>query len=193
MLGLKMVTDPRWVNIVDGDIENILSDHAWCEQKACSNAISMITKFHDKPELVKELLLIAQEELDHFQMVTVKLAERGLALRPECRDEYVNDIRAYIKRGGSKTDQLIDGLLLSAMIEARSCERFRILSEQISDPDLKVFYRELMESEAGHYSTFLNFARKYGEREEVDKRWAEFLDFEGTLMARYGKSSSMHG
>jgi len=193
MLGLKMPTDPRWINIAQKNIEEVLTDHAWCEQKACSNAISMVVKFHDKPKLVSELLLIAKEELEHFEMVTEKLNERGLKLGPECRDEYVHDLRRYIKRGGDKTDQLVDGLLFSAMIEARSCERFKLLSEEIEDPDLKVFYRELMESEAGHYSTFLNFAREYGGREAVDKRWQDFLDFEGKLIQSYGVKSTMHG
>lgn len=193
MLGLKMPTDPRWVDIAEKNLEEILTDHAWCEQKACSNAISMITKFHEKKELVDELLQIAAEELEHFKMVTEKIAERGLELGAECKDPYIHDLRKYIKRGGSRNDQLIDGLLLSAMIEARSCERFKILSEEISDDDLKVFYRELMESEAGHYSTFLNFARKYGDRAEVDKRWKGFLEFEGKLMESYGKKSTMHG
>jgi len=188
-----MPTDPRWINVAQKNIEEVLTDHAWCEQKACSNAISMVTKFYDKPELVKELLEIAREELEHFKMVNDKLTDRGLKLGPECKDEYVHDLRRYIKRGGNRTDQLVDGLLFSAMIEARSCERFKILSEEIEDEDLKVFYRELMESEAGHYSTFLNFARKFGNREEVDQRWQKFLEFEGELMKSYGNKSTMHG
>ncbi|MFT4659841.1 MAG: tRNA-(ms[2]io[6]A)-hydroxylase [Patiriisocius sp.] len=193
MLGLKMATDPRWVGVAEKNIEEVLTDHAWCEQKACSNAISMVTKFHDKPDLVAELLEIAREELEHFKMVTVKLEERGLKLGAEGKDQYVNDIRKYIRRGGDKTDQLVDSLLFSAMIEARSCERFKLLSEEISDPDLQRFYRGLMESEAGHYATFLNYARKYGDREAVDKRWQEFLEFEGQLITSYGVNSTMHG
>lgn len=188
-----MATDPRWVGVAEKNIEEVLTDHAWCEQKACSNAISMVTKFHDKPDLVAELLEIAREELEHFKMVTVKLEERGLKLGAEGKDQYVNDIRKYIRRGGDKTDQLVDSLLFSAMIEARSCERFKLLSEEISDPDLQRFYRGLMESEAGHYATFLNYARKYGDREAVDKRWQEFLEFEGQLITSYGVNSTMHG
>ncbi|NND94028.1 MAG: tRNA-(ms[2]io[6]A)-hydroxylase [Flavobacteriales bacterium] len=193
MLGLKMPTDPRWVNIVEKNIEEILTDHAWCEQKAATNAISIIVKNPGRPELVNELTTIAQEEIEHFGMVHDKIQERGLELGAERKDEYVHDLSKYIKRGGTPTEQLIANLLFSAMIEARSCERFRILSEEIQDDDLKVFYRELMESEANHYTVFIGLARKYGDREKVDKLWFEFLEFEAELMEKYGKKETMHG
>jgi tRNA-(ms[2]io[6]A)-hydroxylase len=193
MLGLKMPTDPRWVNIVEKNIEEILTDHAWCEQKAATNAISIIVKNPGKTDLVNELTLIAREEIEHFEQVHQKIQERGLELGAERRDEYVRDLSRYIKRGGTPTEQLVANLLFSAMIEARSCERFRILSEQIADEDLKVFYRELMESEANHYTVFLGLARKYGGREEVDKLWADFLEHEAGLMKKYGKKETIHG
>jgi len=193
MLGLKMPTDPRWVDIVEKNLEEILVDHAWCEQKAATNAISIIVKNPGRSELVEELTIIAQEEIEHFGMVCQKIRERGYTLGAERKDEYVRDLQGFIKRGGTPLDQLVSNLLFSAMIEARSCERFRILSEEIQDEDLKVFYRELMESEAGHYTVFLSLARKYGEREKVDALWQEFLAFEADLMGKYGKRETMHG
>lgn len=193
MLGLKMPTDPRWVNIVEKNLEEILTDHAWCEQKAATNAITIIVKNPGRTELVDELSAIAQEEMEHFAMVHQKIKERGLKLGRERRDEYVHDLMSYIKTGGTPEEQLISNLLFSAMIEARSCERFRILSEEFKDEDLKVFYRDLMESEANHYTVFLGLARKYGGREKVDVQWEEFLAFEAGLMDKYGKRETMHG
>ena len=193
MLGLKMPTDPRWVDIVEKNIEEILTDHAWCEQKAATNAITIIVKNPGKTDIVDELTIIAQEELEHFGMVHQKIKERGLTLGAERRDEYVHDLMKYIKTGGTPEQQLVSNLLFSAMIEARSCERFRILSEEIKDEDLQVFYREFMESEANHYTVFLGLARKYGGREKVDAQWADFLAFEAGLMDKYGKRESMHG
>lgn len=193
MLGLRMPTDPRWVNVVEKNISEILTDHAWCEQKAASNAISTIVRFHDYPELVEELTRISLEEMAHFKMVNDKIREKGYALGPERKDPYVADLHGFIRKGGSRIHDLVDRLLLAAMIEARSCERFRILSEEIADEDLRVFYRDLMVSEAEHYSTFIGFARKYGEGIDVDKRWQEFLDFEAGLMEKYGRKETMHG
>lgn len=196
MLGLKLPTDPRWVNIVEKNIEEILTDHAYCEQKAASNAISVIVKFSQYPDLVKAMTEIAREEMEHFGMVHDKILERGLKLGFERKDPYVGDLADYLKQrnsGGSIENQFVNRMMFAAMIEARSCERFRILSEEINDEDLRLFYRSLMESEARHYTTFLNFARKYGHGINVDDRWQEFLDFEATLMEKYGKSETMHG
>lgn len=193
MLGLKMATDPRWVDIVSKNIQDILSDHAWCEQKASTNAISMIVKYPDLTDMVDALKEIAMEELEHFSMVHEKIKERGLTLDREQKDHYVRDLRGFIKQGGNREQRLVDDLLFAAMIEARSCERFRLLSEQLEDEDLASFYRDLMESEANHYTVFLGFARKYGGREEVDKRWNEFLAYEAELVQSYGKHRTMHG
>ena len=192
MLGLKLATDPRWVNIVEKDIAEILTDHAWCEQKAASTAISLTVQFHDYPELVDAMIELAREELLHFKMVTDKLNERGLKLGRERKDNYVNELLGFVRKGVDRKIVLIDKLLFSAMIEARSCERFRLLSENISDEDLKIFYRELMASEAGHYKLFISFARKYTERDLVDKRWEEFLEYEAGIISNYGKAAGMH-
>lgn len=196
MLGLKMATDPRWVNIVERNLEEILIDHAYCEQKAASNAISMIVQYPQYVDLVEAMTAICKEEMEHFELVHQKLQERGLKLGFERKDPYVNDLGEFLRR--NKTNSTADGMfvnkmLFAAMIEARSCERFKILSEQLEDEDLKTFYRGLMESEARHYTTFLGFARKYGKGIDVDKNWQELLEFEANLMEKYGKKETMHG
>lgn len=193
MLGLKLKTDPRWVNIVEGNIEEILTDHAWCEQKAATNVITLITQNSEHEELVTSLLEIAKEELDHFQMVHNIIKERGLTLGRERKDHYVNELFKFLKKDGSRNEAFVDRLLFSAMIEARSCERFKVLSQNIKDKELATFYRELMISEAGHYTSFLAFARKYSEKVDVDKRWKEWIEFEGELITNYGKSETIHG
>ena len=196
MLGLKLSTDPRWVNIVEKNIEEILIDHAFCEQKAASNAISMIIQYPHYSDLVEAMTAICQEEMEHFKMVHDKLIERGYKLGFERKDPYVNDLALYLKKTktqSSKKGFFVNQMLFAAMIEARSCERFKILLEEINDEDLRTFYRSLMESEARHYTTFLGFARKYGEGIDIDKCWQQFLEFESSLMEKYGKNETMHG
>lgn len=196
MLGLKLPTDPRWVNIAEKNIEEVLIDHAFCEQKAAANAISIIVQYPHLTDLVKEMTAICQEEMEHFDMVHQKLLDRGLTLGFERKDPYVNDLAHYLKReqsGGPRESHFVNQMLFAAMIEARSCERFKILSEELTDEDLKTFYRDLMESEARHYTTFLNFARKYGKKVDVDARWKDFLEFEASLMDKYGKGETVHG
>ncbi|MCA1764410.1 MAG: tRNA-(ms[2]io[6]A)-hydroxylase [Flavobacteriales bacterium] len=193
MLGLEMPTDPRWVNIVEKNISEILTDHAWCEQKAASAAISIIVRYPEYPDLVDEMTALVREEMEHFALVHEKIKERGYKLGFDRKDPYVKDLAGFIKKGGDRTQQLVEALLMAGMIEARSCERFRVLSEEIADEDLRSFYRGLMASEARHYTCFLRFARKYGGKIDVDKRWKEFLSFEGKLMEKYGKSETIHG
>ena len=193
MLGLKLLTDPRWANIAEGNLEEILSDHAWCEQKAASNAITLIVNNPDKEELVHELTALAIEEMQHFQMVIEIIRKRGYQLGRERKDDYVNQLMKFSRKGESRHAAFIDRLLFAAMIEARSCERFRVLSQNIRDKELAEFYHELMVSEAGHYTTFLNFARKYTGESDVDQRWKEWLEFEGKLIRSYGKTEHIHG
>lgn len=192
---LKLPTDPRWVNIVEKNIEDILTDHAWCEQKAATNAITIITINSEFPDLVADMLALAKEEIEHFQMVNDIIVKRGLKLGRECKDEYVGELAQYMKRSntGSRVSGLVERLLFSAMIEARSCERFKVLSENIQDEELALFYRELMESEAAHYTTFIGYARKYGHGIDVEKRWHEWLEFEASVIQKYGKNNSVHG
>jgi tRNA 2-(methylsulfanyl)-N6-isopentenyladenosine37 hydroxylase len=193
MLGLKLATDPRWAALVETNIEEILTDHAWCEQKAATNAITIIALNSEHEELVSELLVLAQEELSHFQMVHDIIKRRGYTLGRERKDSYVNELFKVKVKGGSRQQSLVDRLLFSAMIEARSCERFKVLSENIKDDELATFYRELMISEAGHYRTFLGFARKYGEGLDVDRLWKELLLAEAEIIQNYGKSEAIHG
>ncbi len=193
MLGLKLPTDPRWVNIVESNIGEILTDHAWCEQKAASNAITIMTIYSEYPDLVSEMSTVAREELEHFQQVHDIIQKRGLQLGRERKDDYVGELVSYMKKGGNRTQQLVERLLFAAMIEARSCERFRVLSENIEDKELATFYRDLMVSEAGHYTLFLKFARKYGAGIDVDARWKEWLEAEAEIISRYGKKETVHG
>lgn len=193
MLGLKLLTDPRWANIAESNLEEILTDHAWCEQKAASNAIMLITQNPEYEDLVHELTDIALEEMEHFKMVIVIIKERGYTLGRERKDDYVGQLMKFLRKDGSRNMAFVDRLLFAAMIEARSCERFRVLTQNLKDQDLAKFYYDLMVSEANHYTTFLNFARKYSVDVDVDKRWKEWLDFEGALIQSYGTKEFIHG
>jgi tRNA-(ms[2]io[6]A)-hydroxylase len=193
MLGLKLPTDPRWVNIVESNLEEILTDHAWCEQKAASNAITIITYNPELTDLVADLLALVKEEISHFEQVFEIIKARGFTLGRERKDSYVNELYQFMQKGGSRNASFVDRMLFSALIEARSCERFKVLSENIADAELSKFYYELMVSEAGHYTTFLTYARKYGKEVDVDKRWKEWLAHEAKVIANYGKKETVHG
>ncbi len=193
MLHLKLETDPRWASIAEDNIEEILTDHAWCEQKAATNAITIITHNSQYEDLVTDLLELAKEELEHFQMVHEIIKKRGYKLGRERKDHYVNQLYKFMNTGGNRLQSMVDRLLFSAMIEARSCERFKLLSQNFKDKELSKFYHDLMVSEAGHYTLFITYARKYGKDINVDKRWAELVEFEGELIKSYGKSETIHG
>ncbi len=193
MLGLKLPTDPRWVNIVEKNIEEILTDHAFCEQKATSTAISLIVSFPEYTDLVQAMVALVKEEISHFKMVHDIILKRGWVLGRDRKDDYVKRLLTFFPKGGSRTTQLVHRLLYAALIEARSCERFRLLSEELTDKELSEFYRKLMVSEANHYTMFLGFARQYGERNQVDKKWQNLLDFEGEIMKNLGKQETIHG
>ena len=193
MLGLKLPTDPRWVNIVEKNIEEILTDHAFCEQKATSTAISLIVSFPEYTELVQEMTALVKEEISHFKMVHDKIIARGWTLGRDRRDDYVIQLLKFFPKGGSRTTQLVHRLLYAALIEARSCERFRLLSEELKDQELASFYKNLMVSEANHYTMFLSFARKYGNKKEVDTKWQQLLVYESEIISNLGKSEAIHG
>tara|TARA_R110002051_G_scaffold66817_2_gene121040 strand:- start:144 stop:725 length:582 start_codon:yes stop_codon:yes gene_type:complete len=193
MLGLKLPTDPRWVNIVEKNIDEILTDHAYCEQKAAATAISLIVGFPEYTDLVQEMVALTREEMGHFKMVHDRIIARGQVLGRDRKDEYVLELIKFFPKGGSRTTQLVHRLLYAALIEARSCERFRLLSEQLKDKELAEFYHKLMISEAGHYTMFLKFARQYGDREEVDQKWQDLLTYEAQLMKNLGNKESIHG
>lgn len=182
MLGLKLPTDPRWVNMAEMDLEEILTDHAYCEQKAATACISIIQAYPDKTEMIHKLAPIVTEEWGHFRMVMTEMSKRGLKLGRQRKDEYVNELMKFQKKDGSREDRLLDKLLVCGLIEARSCERFRLLSINISDDKLKDFYHKFMVSEAGHYVLFLDLARHYFGEEKVSKRWEAFLEKEAEIM-----------
>lgn len=183
ILGLQLPTDPRWVNLAEISLEDILTDHAWCEQKAATSCISLIQRYSDKEDLVAELVPIVSEEWGHFRLVVQELRKRGLKLGRQRKDDYVNALLQFETKGGSEQMRLLDKLLLCALIEARSCERFKRLSEGLDDEYLRQFYRRFMESEAGHYRTFIDLARQYVPEDAVWKRWQQWLDFEASVMA----------
>jgi len=193
MLGLKLPTDPRWVNIVEKNIDDILTDHAFCEQKAASTAISLIVGFPEYTELVSEMTALVREEMGHFKMVHDLIIPRGQTLGRDRKDSYVIALLSFFPKGGSRTTQLVHRLLIAALIEARSCERFRLLSEELEDTKLREFYKKLMISEAGHYTMFLKFARQYGDRKEVDEKWESLLIFEAQIMKDLGNQQLIHG
>lgn len=192
-LGLHLPTDPRWANLAAMSLEEILADHAFCEQKAASAGISLIQLFPDKKELVQQVSEVVAEEWEHFKMVVKELENRNLKLGFQRKDIYVTELLKFVKKGGSREDRLLDLLLLSAVIEARSCERFKLLAHELQEQNLKDFYQQFVISEAGHYRLFINLAELYLGKEKTWKRWQEFLDYEAQVMADIGlRAGSMH-
>lgn len=182
MLGLKLPTDPRWVDLAEKTLEEILTDHAYCEQKAATSCISLIQSFPDKEDLVMALAPIVTEEWGHFRLVLAELRKRGLTLGRQRKDEYVNALLQFEKKGGTREERLLERLLICALIEARSCERFRLLSLHMADDELKSFYHGFMISEAGHYRMFIDLANQYADPEKVKRRWQEYLTHEASIM-----------
>jgi tRNA-(ms[2]io[6]A)-hydroxylase len=184
ILGLQLPTDPRWVDLAAISLEDILTDHAWCEQKAATSCISLISRYPGRQRLVEELSPIVTEEWGHFRLVLAELQKRGLQLGPQRKDLYVNKLREFERKGGIETQRFLDQLLSFALIEARSCERFKRLSEGLDDPYLRQFYRRFMESEAGHYHLFIGLAETYLDKTTVHRRWKEWLAYEAEVMER---------
>lgn len=181
-MGLELPTDPRWVSIAEKNIEEILVDHAYCEQKAASTCISIIVSYPDKERVVEVLTRVVAEEWGHFERVVEEIKKRGYKLGYPRKDEYVDKLQQIVKKGGSREQQLVEKLLVNALIEARSCERFRLLWKEIGDAELSKFYYELMVSEAGHYKNFLALAKEFMEPEVVEKRWREILSQESEII-----------
>ncbi|HEX8331726.1 MAG TPA: tRNA-(ms[2]io[6]A)-hydroxylase [Segetibacter sp.] len=182
ILGLQLPTDPRWVDLAHLSLQEILTDHAYCEQKAATSCISLIQRYPNKEKLVEELSPIVTEEWGHFRLVLAELKKRNLNLGKQRKDAYVNKLMSFQVKGGSEEDFFLDKLLIFALIEARSCERFKRLSDGLDDPYLQNFYRRFMESEAGHYALFIDLAETYIDKEKVRKRWSEWLAYEATVM-----------
>ncbi len=185
VLGLQLPTDPRWVNLAEISLEDILTDHAYCELKAATACISLIQNHPEMAEMVKQIAPVVTEEWGHFRMVLAELEKRGLTLGRQRKDEYVNELLRFENKLGTRVERLVEKLLICALIEARSCERFRMLSLYINDEDLKVFYHKFMVAEAGHYRLFIDLAKMYsGDEEKVRTRWQAYLDYEAELMLR---------
>ncbi len=182
ILGLQLPTDPRWADLATISLEDILTDHAYCEQKAATSCISLIQRYPEKEKLVAELAPIVTEEWGHFRLVLSELKKRNLKLGKQRKDEYVNKLIEFQKKGGSDEERFLDKLLIFALIEARSCERFKRLSEGLNDTYLSNFYRRFMESEAGHYTLFIELAEAYANKEQVRLRWKEWLNYEKEVM-----------
>lgn len=184
ILGLQLPTDPRWVDLAAMDIQAILTDHAYCEQKAALTCISLIQRYSDREKLVFDLSPIVTEEWGHFRLVLNELKKRNLSLGKQRRDEYVNQLIAFQQKGGREEDRMLDQLLTMALVEARSCERFKRLSEGLNDDYMRKFYRRFMESEAGHYTLFIDLAETYFDKEKVRIRWKEWLDYEAAMIVK---------
>lgn len=182
MLGLKLPTDPRWVNLAEKDLEEILTDHAYCEQKAATSCITLIQQYPEHKEMVNALSPIVTEEWGHFRQVLKELDKRDLNLGRQRKDEYVNALMKFQKTGGKREDRLVEKLLVCALIEARSCERFRLLSIHLEEEHLRKFYHNFMVAEANHYRLFIDLAKKYGDEEQVKIRWKEFLAHEAQIL-----------
>jgi tRNA 2-(methylsulfanyl)-N6-isopentenyladenosine37 hydroxylase len=193
ILGLQLPTDPRWVDLAGMRLEDILTDHAYCEQKAAASCISLIQMYSDRDSIVNELSPIVTEEWGHFRLVLAELRKRGLPLGRQRKDDYVHALLGFETKGGSPESRLLDKLLICALIEARSCERFKRLSEGLEDEYLQQFYRRFMESEAGHYRTFIDLAREYIAEEKVWARWQQWLTYEaGVMRTLEARGDRMH-
>ena len=193
MLGLKSDTDKNWVKIAEENLETLLTDHAYAEQKAAGAAVSLIINYSEETEMVQKLSAHAIEEMEHFKMVHDLMVSRGMTLGRDQKSEYVKYLTKFFPKTKDRQEALISRLLIASLIEARSCERFKVLADNLKDKELSEFFRSLMASEAGHYMLFLNFARKYGDREEVDKKWEELLTFEAEIMKDLGTKETVHG
>ncbi len=184
ILGLQLPTDPRWVNLAEKSLEEVLTDHAYCEQKAATSCISLIQRYSRCEKLVTELSPIVTEEWGHFRLVLAELQKRGLKLGKQRKDEYVNALIDFQQKGGDVEGRMLDQLLTMALIEARSCERFKRLSEGLNDEYMQKFYRRFMESEAGHYTLFIELAETYIDKEKVRRRWKEWLEYEAEIIQK---------
>lgn len=193
MLGLKFETETSWAEIAKDNLEQILTDHAFAEQKAASNAVSIIINYSEETEMVSAMSDIAIEEMEHFKMVHDLMIARGLVLGQAQKNDYAKNLQGFFPKTHNRTDALIQRLLVAALIEARSCERFKVFADNMEDEELSKFYLDLMVSEANHYTTFLGFARQYQDREIVDQKWAALLEFEADMMRSRGTSAKVHG
>ncbi|MFD2567434.1 tRNA-(ms[2]io[6]A)-hydroxylase [Pseudotenacibaculum haliotis] len=193
MLGLKFETETSWVEVAQNGLQQLLTDHAFAEQKAASNAVSIIINYSEETPLVKDMSDIAIEEMEHFRMVHDLMVSRGMVLGKATKNDYALNLQKFFPHTSNRTEALVHRLLVAALIEARSCERFKVFSENMDDEELSTFYKDLMVSEANHYTLFLGYARQYMDREIVDKKWHDLLAFEAEMMKSRGTIAKVHG
>lgn len=193
MLGLQFETETSWVEVAKNGLEQLMTDHAFAEQKASANAISIIINYSEETQMVKDMTEIAIEELEHFQMVHELMVKRGFVLGQASKNDYALQLQQFFPKTKDRNVALINRLLVAALIEARSCERFKVFADNMDDEELSKFYHDLMVSEANHYTLFLGYARKYMDREIVDKKWNDLLAFEAEMMRERGKMAKVHG
>ncbi len=193
MLGLKFETETSWVDVAKDGLEQLLTDHAFAEQKAAANAMSITINYSEETDLVKDMIDIAIEEMEHFKMVHDIIIDRGLVLRQASKNDYAITLQRFFPKSPDRNEALVHRLLVAALIEARSCERFKVFSDNMKDQQLSDFYRDLMVSEANHYTLFLGYARKYMDRAVVDQKWNDLLAFEAEMMKNRGTVARVHG
>lgn len=193
MLGLQFETETSWVEVAQNGLQQLLTDHAFAEQKAASNAVSIIINYSEETELVKDMSDIAIEEMEHFRMVHTLMVSRDMVLGKATKNDYALNLQKFFPHTNNRTEALVHRLLVAALIEARSCERFKVFADNMDDQELSDFYRDLMVSEANHYTLFLGYARKYMNREIVDKKWHDLLAFEAEMMKSRGTIAKVHG
>lgn len=190
MFCLQVATDPRWLALVREHVDALLADHAYCEKKACATAMSLIGKYPDDHHLVPRMLKLAQEELEHFERLYTVLMARGVKLGYVDRDPYVGELLPLGRKEGLPA--LIDRLLISSLIEARSAERFFLLADGLDDPDLRALYKDLATTESRHHTVFVQLAGHYAPIAEVRDRLAELAREEAAIIARLPIVARMH-
>lgn len=190
MLNLKSATLPEWLPSVRSHLDELLIDHAHCEKKAAGTAMNLIFAYVDRVELVRELTAIVNEELEHFAQVLDLLERRGIRFRRLKPSDYGRRLNDLVRK--QEPYKAVDRLLVAALIEARSCERFAILRDEINDPELADFYGSLFESEARHHATYVRFAREFADEDVVRDRLEALAAAEAEIVSTLGPLPRMH-
>lgn len=187
---LGFPTPEAWLEAVLEDFDCFLIDHAAAEKKASGMAISLVSHYPDKPDIVKAMIDLSIEEMVHFREVVKIMTERGLQLGDDKKDSYVNELRKLMRKGSAV--YMMDRLLIGSVIEARGCERFGLVAEALEDGPLKKFYTAITESEAKHETLFIDLAKNYFPHDEVDRRLEQLLDSEAKIVAALPIISALH-
>jgi tRNA-(ms[2]io[6]A)-hydroxylase len=203
-LPLRTATPREWIEVALADLDALLVDHAHCEQKAASMAMALIGRFPDHPGLARGMIALAHEEMRHFRQVLDRIEARGATLTKPLPDRYVRSLREWSFRHPGGTGALGDALLVSAFVEARSCERFRLLAEGLlaeSGPDavglddargLGIFYLRLADAEGRHWELFRDLAKEAGPEQAIEERLQAMAAAEAEIMAERSLEPRMH-